>query len=506
VQKILSNTAFNILGIAANSVMALVVTPMLASYLGRELFGVWALFGIVLTASQMLDFGLSKALVRNIAHYRAKGRWSSLNQDFNSALWPLLAVLLIITFGGWPLAPRIATLVGVPPGLLDLATPVLRMLISGFLPVGLSLLLGATLEGAQRMAYTSGALTLNRLLFTITVGLVILGDWGLIGVAWAYLVAVWAQLLALALAAVRVTPTLRFTPRLTQRVLFQRDLRFGLALFATALIALAFTATNKIILARWVGLDGVATYELASIIALQLFTLAMALARALYPALVAAQTQFGLAELRRLFNRALRLLALGVIPVAALLIALAVPFMNAWLGEPSLESARSLQWLVGAWSLAAIATAASVGFLAVGKPGWATAFSAYNAALNLILALSFTPVWGFWGVIAANVVAVGSSALLTVWRFARLIHQDRRALTLALSPGVWAWAVALAAGLAWWGRRLTPLQPVGIALLAGVYILLYGIGLVGLRLLRPEESAWLRQCFRKSAHGRRQSP
>jgi O-antigen/teichoic acid export membrane protein len=72
VQKILSNTAFNILGIAANSVMALVVTPMLASYLGRELFGVWALFGIVLTASQMLDFGLSKALVRNIAHYRQR--------------------------------------------------------------------------------------------------------------------------------------------------------------------------------------------------------------------------------------------------------------------------------------------------------------------------------------------------------------------------------------------------------------------------------------------------
>ncbi len=505
-RQILNNTGFNVLGIVASSLMALVVTPLLLSYLGSDLFGVWALFGIVLAASQMLDFGLSKALVRNIARYRALGQWSSINQDFNSAFWPLLAVLLGIMAAGWSFAPQMTSWLGVPPELQETATPVLRLLMFGLLPVGLGLLLGATLEGAQQMAYTSGALTLNRLLFSLGVVAVILWDWGLPGVAWAYQVAVWTQLLVLALAAVWVTPTLRLAPRLAQRAMFQRDLRFGLTLFATALIALIFTATNKIILARWVGLNGVATYELATIIALQLFTLAMAMSRSLYPALVAAQTHAGLTELRHLFSQTLRLLVLWIFPVSAATIALAAPFVGAWLGETMLQPARSLQWLVGAWSVAAIATTASMGLLAIGRPGWTTAFSAYNALLNLVLALLLVSWWGYWGVIAANVIAISSSALLTFWLFARFIKLDQRSLFLAASPGVLVWAVALAVGLAWLGEWFMPLRLVEIAVLAGIYILVYGLGLVGLRLLRTEEIAWLRQRFGLSVNFRGRSP
>lgn len=495
VKKILSNTGFNILGIVASSLMALIVTPLLLSYLGGALFGVWALFGIVITASHMLDFGLNRALVRNIAHYRALAQWSFINQDFNSALWPLAAALLVITIVGWGLAAEMATWLGVPPELQGAATPALQLLMLSLLPVGLGLLLGATLEGAQRMAYTSGAMTLNRLLFTIGVVMVVNWDWGLVGVSWSYLAAVWTQLAVLALAAIRVTPTLRLAPRLVQRMIFQRDLRFGLAIFATALVALVFTATNKIILARWVGLDGVATYEVASVIAIQLFTLAMAMSRALYPALVVAQTQQGLEALRGLFSRVLHLLVLFTVPVGAMIIALAIPFVNIWLGATAIEPARSLQWLVGAWSIAAIATAASVGLLAIGRPVWATVFSTYNALLNLLLALLLTPIWGYWGVIAANVIAVGSSALLTLWLFAWLIQMDRRSLIRTLSPKIWAWAIILAGGLAWFGARQTPHTLIEVGVWAGIYSLVYGMGLLGLKLLWPEERTWLHQLF-----------
>ncbi len=499
-RKLLSNTGFNILGILVSSLIALVVTPLLLSYLGSEWFGVWALFGIVLAASQLMDFGLGRALVRNIAHYRALGQWSSISQDFNSSLWPLFVALLLLTIIGWSLAPLMAAWLGVPSGLHETATPVLRLLMLSLLPVGIGLLLGAPLEGAQQMAYTSGALTLNRLLFAIGVVLTITLDWGLAGVAWAYLAATWIQLMALALATVRVTPTLRFTPRLARRANLSRDLRFGTKVLATALIALAFTATNKIILARWVGLDSVAYFELASVIALQLFAFAMAMSRALYPALVAVQAERGWAELRRLFGQALRLLVLFTAPAAAILIALAMPFVGVWLDEMSAEAVRSLQWLVGAWSIAAIATAAAVGFSAIGRPGWGTVFSAYNAILNLVLALLLTPIWGLWGVVAANVVAVSSSALLTLWLFSRLIDMDSRSLIFVLSPEILAWTTVLAVGLAWVGGRVTPQSLIGVAMLAGFYLLVYGLGLAGLRLLRPEESAWLRQRFHQRRH------
>ena len=112
---ILKNTGFNVAGMGATSLIALALTPYLLRHLGGDLFGVWALLGIFITGSQMLDFGLGRALVRNVAQLRALGRWSTIGTNINSLLWPLLATATVSTILVFWSAPLLIQVLAVPP-------------------------------------------------------------------------------------------------------------------------------------------------------------------------------------------------------------------------------------------------------------------------------------------------------------------------------------------------------------------------------------------------------
>ncbi len=491
---ILTNTGFNVVGMALTSLIALALTPLLLRGLGSELFGVWALFGVVVALSQMLDFGLGRALVRRVAQGRLHGQWSLLAAHLNSDLWPLLGLAGLLAALVWLASPQLARMLGVPADLVAYGAAALRLMALSFLPVLCTLILAATLEGAQRMAYTSLATVLNRITFAGLSLLAVSTGWGLLGVAAAHLAAALLQTLFLLLASRRVQPGLRTAPRLARRGLLAQDWRFGRFIFATSLVALVYTATNKIVLARWIGVSSVAYYELAAVVAGQIFILALAMAQAIYPAFAAAHSEGGLEAVRHLGTRSLRLSTLILAPVGAAIIALAEPFIAAWFGEPLSPSVMALQWLALAWTIVSLAASVSIALQAIGRPALSWLLAAYTMIVNLALVLLLVPRWGFAGIIAANTVAVSSSGLVTLAVFARVSGLSPRATLSALSPAVLAWIVVLALGLAWLGARLPQPTLLQLAGLGSLYALCYAAGLVV--LLRPEESAWLRQRLR----------
>jgi O-antigen/teichoic acid export membrane protein len=494
---LLTNTGFNIAGMILTSLLALVLTPWLIRGLGAELFGVWALFGVVMAMAQMLDFGLGRALIRTIAHHRALGQWSAMAEALNSVLWPLLTLAVFLSAIALVLAPWWVYLLGVPPAQIAAVVPAFRLLGLSFAPLVLTLVLTAAVEGSQRMMYTSIALIGNRAAFAVITLLALALGWGLTGVAMAALVGVVGQTALLMVAVRRVAPGLRFSPRLFRVRLLYREWRFGRFVFLTGLIALGFTAGNKLILARWVGLTALGYYELAVTIATQLFTLALAMGQALYPAYVSALTEGGTAMVRQLYGHALRLTLLVLAPLAAVIVALARPFVVAWLAQPVPEVILGLHWLTVGWAFVGLAAVASVGLQALGRPFWTTVFSLYNLLTNLLLAVLWVPVWGYGGLIAANLLAITSSAALTQLVFAYAVGSSPLLWIRMLSPGVLIWLSALAGLWAWFGSRWPHPHVPGLLLLGGGFLLVYAGGLWFLRLLRPEETAWLQRRVRR---------
>lgn len=492
--RVLPNTIFNLAGLMITSALAVLLTPYLLVQLGEELFGLWALAGVVITGAPLVTLGLGRALARNTAQHEATGATDAINRDLNSVWWPLLGLAGITTLAGWGLSPELAKWLGMPEEWVELGVRVLRLLWLSVPAVGLGQLLAATIEGAQRMIFTSAALTLSRILFAAGAVAAVLLDAGVVGVAAAYLCSVWVQFGLLFWAAPRVRPSQKLMPLLAEGSIFWRDLRFGGQVFSASLLGLAFAATNKIVLARWVGLEGVAYFEFASVVAMQLFNIANAAALALYPAFAAAQVE-GVAAVRRLYLRGLRLLSLSVLPLAAGIVALAGPFAAAWFEGGGGEAAGALQALALAWAFTSLAAVAAAGFQAVNRPGMALLFAAYNMVLNLFLALVFVPRFGFGGLIAANAAAVISSALLTLAGFGRHCRATLREMAAALSPGVLLW-LGLLAALFWGiGTRLFEPRLLHLVGLGTLFGLIYVAGLWRLRLFRPDEIGWLKRLF-----------
>ncbi|NOZ71605.1 MAG: hypothetical protein GXP38_06790, partial [Chloroflexi bacterium] len=128
VRLVATNALFNALSLAVSSLAAVLLMPFLLRWLGERLFGVWALLGVVITVAQLLDLGLGRALVRNVAGFHAQGQWSGLWHDFNRMVGSLLGVWLGLAGLGWLLAPMVARLLGVPSAESAQAVSALRLL------------------------------------------------------------------------------------------------------------------------------------------------------------------------------------------------------------------------------------------------------------------------------------------------------------------------------------------------------------------------------------------
>jgi O-antigen/teichoic acid export membrane protein len=149
---------------------------------------------------------------------------------------------------------------------------------------------------------------------------------------------------------------------------------------------------------------------------------------AFLPAATQLQALRDRARFEELVFRAEKLVALAVLPAAALLVVFAEPILSLWLGPEFAErSAWPLRLLVAGYALSALGTVPAVACDAVGRPGVTTAFSLAGAAFNVSLCVVLIPRFGITG--AAAVILCQSLVSLPIF----LWFASRRVLSLRVS-------------------------------------------------------------------------
>ena len=68
-QKVITNTAFNMLGKVWGILVALFMTPYIVHHIGVDRYGVWALVSVVTSYFGLLDFGIGSSYVKYIAEF-----------------------------------------------------------------------------------------------------------------------------------------------------------------------------------------------------------------------------------------------------------------------------------------------------------------------------------------------------------------------------------------------------------------------------------------------------
>lgn len=435
---------------AWTAVLGILAVPFLPRFLGPEAFGIVSFVLVVQSAVNLLDFGLSNSITRQVALHRAAGESDacvSTIRTLEAVYWAIGALIcctLIIAsqFEGrsWLRSETLSP------------TSVQRSLFWASLAVAslwpMTFYSGALMGMAR---YTSANLV-NAASLTLRQLGGILVAWLTAGNLMAFFV--WqfiASLLPVLIAAALVWQAsgLRIQSRVQWRSLReQKNLLSGMALSSGAM--LMFTQLDKLVLSRLLPLSEFGLYSVAWTAAGIYYLFYSPVAAISLPRFTALLARGDHRSLVRVYHLASQAVAIGVIPTAAILAIFPHPVLGFWLRDRAMSDGTAAL-------LGILAPFAAVGALAY-MPAvyqWAHGWTAPTSITNLVASVLLGPLLYFAyrtggtraAIIAWGILRVGQAGWQIIWMNRRLLPSDSYSWfwKSALGPAVISFSMCVAA-------------------------------------------------------------
>lgn len=395
----LASAAASLAGLLAPIAAFVVAAPKVVEGLGRERFGVLMVVVAVTTLVTSMDLGLGAGGVRLVARASGKGDMVAVAEVVREVFTVFVGLAILVAGAGLALADPLAALLFPSASLPSAETRQVVALAAvlaavAFVGAGTAVLP----RGMEAMPFVSA---LQGLYSTA----IWLGAWGLVAfgqglVAILGWLVVTNLLLALAFAAWGLyhCPGTSFRP--TRKLAHLRDaIGFNAFAFAAQINAALVNNLDKLLISSVLGPVSVAHYSLVSNIAAKLPMVAAALAAFVYPRAAHLSTADANAPIQDLYVRVSRYLTLALAPLTVLMLLLAQPALQLWMGD---AFRREMAWpalvLVAAYAIAAVSVVPSLVFNALGNSRVGALFSGIAVLLTAAGSLALIAPLGVLGV------------------------------------------------------------------------------------------------------------
>jgi O-antigen/teichoic acid export membrane protein len=395
--KVARNTAFNAAGRLWVMAVNFLVTPYLVLKLGDERFGIWAFVTVLVGYFGIFDLGLGVALIKYVAEFHAAAQHKLLNAAINSAFTAMMLLAGLMVGTGVVASGRLLHLFKIAPQNYSEA----RFAFVGALLLLLGqALLGvfqSVLNGLQRMGWFNLIAIITSIPSTAGVVLVLHRGYGLraltinnaiVFVLSAFLTVVFVN---------RACPQFRFNPLQVDKTMLRRLLSFGGQMQITNIGALICWHGDKMMIAAFLNMALVTTYELGYRIAMAARTLPSFLLTALMPAVSEANIHQDPSVIQRLFDLGSRYLALGTIPMMVLFACEAPLIMMAWMKSSRPEAVWAARMLLLGFLVNLLAGIGTTVARGLGRPDLEARLTLPYLALNFGLGIPMIMKLGFWG-------------------------------------------------------------------------------------------------------------
>lgn len=496
-QRLARNTLASMATNVWTIVLTVVSLPLVLHGLGAKAFGVWVFLQTFSTTSGWLSVpatGLSIATTRLVAARAGEAAPSALRRA--SGATALVFVCSGVVLGA-ALAAATPTIIdlALDPGPLGVSMAIVGLAVGAqVLAEHVCLAITSVLEGLQEVALARGLDALRKTAVAATIAVVATAGGDLESVA---IASAAAAGLAATASFLGCWTSARLAVARPVRSEVVEVLRYAGTVSALTGTGVLHRTMDRTIAGVVFGPSAVSLVEIAN--QLQAGTTAL-LSASTYPVLSSAPwlaQRDDRPALRALTDRATRYSVLITLPICALAIALADPFVRTWVGNQYQEAIGLTQVAVVFVVLAAPLQAGSNLLQGVGEAGTVLRASLASVLVNLAVSVVLVQWVGLVGVMIGTIVGVlALFPLLT-----RAIDQilDRHALTIVVPAVLRAAPPALAAGIVAGAVVLAPWPP-GITLAVGGL----GGGLAALVIafvwsVPPVERAELRSALRRHA-------
>lgn len=404
--KIIRNTKFNILGHFWGILVALILTPYIIRHIGIERFGIWAIVGVLAGYFSLLDLGIGTSFVKYIAEFYTKKDYGKINQVVNTGfIFYSTFAILIITLGFFIINPLL-TLFKIPQELYNEA---LFVFLLGIVLLGVSNALspfGAIQGGLQRMDIT------NKVAIAISIPMIVgtifflERGYGLPGLMVNNGVILIISSVANLIIAFKILPELKFNLFSFNREMFKRLFKFGYKLQISTVASLFHFQLDKILLAYFLNIGFVTYYAVAAQLASRIRAIPLLLISAIFPAASELNARADKESLYKLYFRSMKYIVLVGLPILLLIILLAKPFINLWLGKGYERSILTLQILTIAYFFNIVTGPGFFILNGIGKPQYGMRSSILAALFNLVLSIVLVIKIGYFGVVIGTTIAM----------------------------------------------------------------------------------------------------
>ena len=497
-------------------VLLFLLTPFMLRTLGPETYGMWALVLAITGVLELMDLGLTSAVVRLVADLKGRRDESRINVVL-STVWGCYLALAGVTL----LVLGAITLL--LPWMLDLPAHLLAdcrwalILLGGRAVFGLPLnLFRSVLHGLGLGRYGEATRTGSTLLYGLGAWIALSLGAGVVGLAGATVASSLVLWGVTSLQLRRLAPRIRISTRRFSGAEARGILRLSAVFMTGNVVSLVATRLDAFVLQWLIGLPAVAVYSIAARLSDNLLLLTKQFIHALSPAAAERSGAGDLPGLRAIALSGTKFALAITIPAVLSLLVLAKPLITYWINADFASAAAPLQILALSVLVSVVWMQASGVLAMTGHHRFDAAASLSSAALNLALTVPLVLWLGVPGAaIGTLLAALFVGPVLVIPRMLKMLQISasaylRDALLPALLPGAGALAVGLVLQVTAHPTSLLQVAIHGIFIttIYGLLFVLFGTDSKERALLR-RKLAGLRRLrrllpFRRHRHGEAQ--
>jgi O-antigen/teichoic acid export membrane protein len=404
-RRIVVNTLANGTAQFTQLLSALVFMPLLIKGFGVNDYGLFLLASSIAAYATLLDLGVGASVVKLTAESLAQGDREGEGRVVSTALAFYTVVGLIGAF--------ILIVLAFNSGVLFKVTPDgARLLRNLFIVAAIGQLWGwpattatAVLQGHQRYTQTSSVAVLSVVLsIAVTLAVVVAHQGPLMLLVGQTAVSLTTAIILTVLAR-RALGKTRLSLKLVDRQGFRSIRGFAWAVFIMQICTvIVYQQTDRLVLGVFLGATAVALYEAAGKFQGLVSQLTSLTVSAVMPLASQLDAQGRKDTLRQLFLRGTKYSLMLVSPAVVVLIVVARPMLNAWLGAAFAAEAVAAQVLISHQLLTSGVSVGDSMIIGLGLLPKRVPYVVGVAALNLAISLALVRWLGIMGVVLGTVI------------------------------------------------------------------------------------------------------
>jgi O-antigen/teichoic acid export membrane protein len=405
-KRLVINSVSNTARLGLLLVITFFLTPFIIRGLGNSLYGLWVVLLSFVAYANMLELGLQRAMVKLVAENRAAGDMPRLNRQMSAAFFFFLFSGLLVTLAFSFVLPLLIDKLarGVETDAIPYALfPIIGIDVS---IAFLDYVFAGLLYGWQHY-HRRNMIDVVSWLANAVLVLLLLGKWGLVGIAVAKTVSDFGGLVATFVLCRRTVPELSISLRHVTRSAFADLFSFGGRIFISSTMSRIATNAQPVIIGSMASASATAFFSIPKRLVDQVREIHWAMVAGFMPMFSDLNRRGDNRQIQQVYVSYSRRILLIMLPIVATVMVDGAHFISLWIGPEYAERGGPVLLLFATaylaelfqpllWSL----------FLGIGKLNLLVANSSAVSALILVLSFLLIGPFGIAGVASASAVAM----------------------------------------------------------------------------------------------------